>query len=32
MHEIKVVDPSGANASVLTPGVDVADVGIGCSR
>jgi hypothetical protein len=32
LHEIKIADADGKNPVVLTPGVDVADVGIGCSR
>jgi hypothetical protein len=32
LHEIKIADPNGGNPKVLTQGLDVADVGIGCSR
>ncbi len=32
LHELKLANAEGGDATVLTPGVDVADVGIGCSR
>ena len=32
LHELKVANANGGDATVLTPGVDVSDVGIGCSR
>ena len=30
LHELKIANPDGSNAIVLAPGVDIADVGIGC--